>query len=186
MSYAITVSADFSELERLKKLLSHIPGAFSRAAKKAAGETIRAMKKTAGDEASKVYETTGAKVRKHITLYPSSGTLMARGRRMNLSDYRMTPKRVRNPQHGIRGSVLRSTGMRFIPRGFLMRGANSGKVLAMMRTGKGRRDIKPLVSPAVPQMLENEEVSGVLEEEAGRIVLEKLKLYVNRAVTEGR
>ncbi len=186
MSYNLTINADIREIDRLKKLLIHIPNAYTKAAQKAASETLRELKKTAGEEAAKEYEISAPKVRKSIKLYPSSGTLKATGRRLNLADYRMSPKQIRNPQHGIKGSVKRGSGMQSYPRGFLIHGRNSGKVLAFQRIGRNREDIEPLIRPAVPQLIGNEKVSGALMQTAEKSVTEKLRLYVNRAVMEGR
>lgn len=186
MSYTLTINADLSQIERLKELLAHIPNAYARAAKKAASETLRELKKTAGAEASKVYEISAPKVRKNIKLYPSSGTLIATGKRKNLADYRISPKHIRNPQRGIKGSVMRSSGMRKYPRGFLIHGRNSGKLLAFQRTGSGRKDIEPLIRPAIPQLLQNEQVSSALTSQAEKSVLEKLRIHANKAIMEGR
>lgn len=186
MSYTLTINADAAEITRLKKLLSHIPNSFRNAAKKAAGDTLRQLKKTAGDEASRVYAMSPAKIRKAIKLYATSGTLKVTGRRQNLSDYTITPKSPGRKRRILRGMALGQEGMKEYPRGFLIHGRNSGKVLAFIRTGSKRDDIEKLIRPAVPQMMENEEVSKVLSETAERTVLEKLRLYANMAVMEGR
>ena len=62
----------------------------------------------------------------------------------------------------------------------------AGKVLAMIRTGKDRKAYKPLVSPAIPQMMENEQVNKAISDMAESEVMKRLRLYVSQAVTQGR
>lgn len=186
MSYTLTINADTTEITRLRRLLSHIPGAYMKAAKKAASETPRELKKAAGDEASKVYTMPAHKIRKAIKLYASSGTLKVSGRRKNLSDYKIVPKTPSRNRRILKGAALREDGMKAYPRGFLIHGRNSGKILAFIRTGSNREDIEPLTRPAIPQMMENEKVNKALTETAEKTVLEKLRLYASRAVMEGR
>ena len=186
MPFTLTINADTSEITRLKSLLSHIPGAYTKAAKKSASETLRVLKKAAGEEASKVYAMSPARIRKAIKLYASSGTLKVTGRRQNLSDYQITPKSPGRKRRLLKGMVFRQGGLKSYPRGFLIHGRNSGKVLAFLRTGPGKMDTEPLTRPAVPQMMENEEVSKALTDTAERTGRETLKRYVSQAVTEGR
>ena len=185
MPYALTINADVTEITRLKNLLSHIPNAYNKAAKKAASETLKALKLTASEEASKVYAMSPAEIRKAIKLYPSSGTLKVTGRRKNLTDYRITPKKP-GIRKLMRGAVMRQGGLKAIPRGFLIHGRNSGKIIAMLRTGSKPQDIESLTSPAVPQMMENEQVNQAISGMAESDVMKRLRLYVWQAVTEGR
>ncbi len=186
MPFTLTINADTSEITRLKRLLSHIPGAYEKAARKSASETLRVLKKAAGDEASKVYAMSPARIRNQMCIRDRSGTLKVTGRRQNLSDYQITPKSPGRKRRDLKGMVLRQVGLQSYPRGFLIHGRNSGKVLALNRTGSKRGDTEPLTRPAVPQMMENEEVSKALTVTAERTAVEKLRLYVSRVVTEGR
>ena len=185
MSYAITINADASEIARLKQYLSHIPKAYNAAAKKAASETLKLIKQTASEEAAQVYAMSAPKIRKAIKLYPSSGTMKVSGRRKNLSDYLITPK-TPNRRKNLHGAVMRKGGLKAIPRGFLIRGKNSGKIIAMMRTGSKVDDIDPLTRPGIPQMMENEQVNKAISDMAESEVMKRLRLYVSQAVTQGR
>ncbi|MBR1487091.1 MAG: phage tail protein, partial [Synergistaceae bacterium] len=64
---------------------------------------------------------------------------------------------------GIRGAVKRD-GIKSIPDGFLVN--RGGKYKPFTRTGTGKWSIKSLVSPAIPQIVKNEEIVKIVEQKA--------------------
>lgn len=139
------------------------------------------MRTDAVQAVTREYVVKPGKVRKTITIRSNQlgGMFMSRGRRVNLSDFRISPKKV-PVRHGLQAQVKHDGGMKHIPRGFLLPGRTSGKLLAFMRVGRGRMAIEQLVSPAIPQMLENPEVHDELLTEAGKNFEQRLKYEVMR------
>ncbi len=177
----ISLHADVSQILRAKQLLSHIPKGLQTALKYSGKRTLEMMRTDAVQAVTREYVIKPGKVRKTITIRANQlgGMFMSRGRRVNLSDYRISPKKI-PVRHGLTAQVKHEGGMKTIPRGFLIPGRNSGKLLAFSRIGRARMDIKQLVSPAVPQMLENEEVSQEILNEAEKNFADRLRHEVMR------
>lgn len=175
----ITVSVDTSGLERMKSLIGHIPGALKKVERGMMRELARSAKKIAAEESSKVYYIQRGRVTRAITTQGMS--LVVLGRRQNVADYRMTPKVPgKRRKNGIRVGVMRAGGLKNIPHGFVIRGKNSGKILGVLRTGRGRKVFHALISPAIPQMMENPEVQSAMMERLNRSAIEAMNLYAGK------
>ncbi|MBQ6971806.1 MAG: hypothetical protein IJP86_05560 [Synergistaceae bacterium] len=164
------INVNMAGVERMKSLLLHAPKLLEQAMKNIRKEVLKAAKKSAASRASEEYFIKKSGVTREMTLRGDS--LVLRGYRQNLADYKMSPKRPGYRKNGITGAVMREGGMKKIPSGFVIRGKSSGKILGMIRTGKPRKAYKALISPAVPQLMENPRVQeGVVRdtEEAVRL-----------------
>ena len=177
----LTLHADVTQILRAKRLLSHIPKGLQQALKYAGKRTLEMMRTDAVQLVTQEYVIKPGKVRKTITLRANQmgGMFMSRGRRVNLSDFRISPKKI-PVKHGLQAQVKHEGGMKSIPRGFLIPGRNSGKLLAFQRVGRGRMAIEALISPAVPQMLDNPDVKEGLLSEAEKNFDARLRYEVMR------
>lgn len=177
----LTLHADVTQILRAKQLLAHIPKGLQQALKFAGKRTLEMMRTDAVQAVTREYIIKAGKVRKTIKIRSNQmgGMFMSSGRRLNLADFRLTPKKI-PVRHGLKAQVKRDSGGEVIPRGFLIPGRNSGKLLAFHRIGRARMDIEALTRPAVPQMLENEEVKQELLSEAEKNFDARLRYEVMR------
>ncbi|MBQ4430017.1 MAG: hypothetical protein II877_00830 [Synergistaceae bacterium] len=175
----LTVHFDTQDIARLQLILSSIPGNSKKIQRQLQRELIKSAKKIIPPEASKVYWIKQARVRKAITT--SGMNVILRGTRQNLADFHVSPSRPgKRRKNGLKAAVMRRGGMKAIRHGFLIHGRGSGKILAMVRTGKGRTDYEPLTSPAIPQMMENEEVQSAVTERLKQSAIDSLHILAGR------
>lgn len=133
----------------------------------------------AADEASKVYWIKKSRVKKAVS--KTNAGIIIRGTRQNVIDFRMTPNRPgKRRKNGIRVAVMRSGGLKTIRSGFPISPRFHGRVLGMMRVGKGRYDLKALTAPAIPQLLNNEEVQAGIETRIQSEAIDALNLWLSR------
>lgn len=152
----ISIHIDTAELHRAAKFLSQFPGALEKANKRASNRALEVMRTTAARIIPQEYEIKPRDVREAIRIVKAqtSGVMHVRGKRRPLNFFRISPKRP-PVKKGFMASVRKSTGMKFIPKGFYLRFASG--YYPFIRTGRSRGDIKMLVSMAIPQMLEKNE-----------------------------
>lgn len=135
----------------------------------------------AADEASKVYWIKKGRVKKAVG--KTSTGIVIRGTRQNVADYRMTPNKPgKRRKNGIRVAVMRSGGLKTIRSGFVMRGKNSGKILGMVRYGHGRGAIRAMIAPAIPQLLENDDVQSGIEARIQSEAIDALNLWAAKTI----
>lgn len=177
----LTLHADVTQIMRAKQLLAHIPKGAQTALKYAGKRTLEMMRTDAVQAVTREYVIKPGKVRKTISIRSNQygGMFMSRGRRVNLVDFRVTPMK-RPVRHGLKAQVKHEGGLKSIPRGFLIPGINSGKLLAFQRIGRQRDDIEALISPAIPQLLDNPEVKQEILAEAEKNFAERLRYEVMR------
>lgn len=161
------VSISAEALERANAALKHINGAFPKAVASATNRTLEGMRTDAVNETKGRYFAKPGEIRKTLTLKRAStgnlgGAMVSRGGRKSLAEYRLTPSK---PSKGktIMGAVKQG-GMKSLGDAFLIN--RGGKYRPYRRTGPGRRDIEPLISPAIPQIIKNEETVKVMEQGA--------------------
>ena len=156
-------------LERANNALRHISGAFPRAVASAANRTLEGVRTDAVSETKGRYFAKPGDIRKTLTLKRASagnlaGAVVSRGTRKSLADYKLTPTAPRKGRHtALKGAVKRD-GLESLGNAFLVR--RGGKYRPYSRTGTGRWNIEPLISPAIPQIIKNEETVKVIEKGA--------------------
>ena len=168
-------------LSRANKALSHIRGGFPRAVAAAVNRTLESMKTDITAETKKRYFAKPSDIRKTLTPKRANGTkmqgiLISRGGHRKLQDYKLTPK---TPQKGrqtvFKGAVKRDGGLKPMPEAFMMDTPNAGFVL-FIRIGSGRawRNIKHVSSPAIPQIIKNQETVNAVQTHAEQVFEERL------------
>ena len=165
-------------LRRARESLKRVKGGFERAVSLSINRTLDSLKVKAARETASRYFISVGEVKKSFAVKKSNpgdmvASLMSRGRRRNLSDYKLTPKAPKlKSRDYIKGAVMRAGGLKSLPGAFLVKRGNGYQ--AVLRTGKGRYDLKGVVSPAVPQILKNEDTLNVLEQDAERVFISRL------------
>ena len=179
----IEINIDTSQIERAQKLLSHIPGAFERARGAAIARTLQHMKAKAAQLTSAKYYAKSGEIKRTIKTQRrgnNSGVMTSRGPKKSIADYKISPTRQKlgRNQGKLRGAVKRDGGLKSLGKSFLI--PVGGRLLPYIRVGKGRWDIKRLMSPAIPQIIGNEEVTRELSQETSRYFSERLNHEVMR------
>jgi len=163
----ITVSA--AGLERANNALCHIKGAFPKAVSLATNRTLEGLRTDAVSETKSRYFVKAGDVRKTLTLKKANaanmaGVMLSRGARRNLAEYKLTPATPRAGRRtALKGAVKRD-GLKSLGNAFLVR--RGGKYRPYVRTSSGRWGIESLISPAIPQIIKNEESVKVMEQKA--------------------
>ncbi len=179
----IDINIDSSQIERARKLLAHMPGAFNKAQSAAISRTLQHMKAKSAQLASAKYYAKSGEIKRTIKTQKkgiNSGVMTSRGARKSLADYKVSPakQKLGRKQGRLRGAVKRDGGLKNLGKAFLI--PSGGRYLPYIRVGKGRWDIKRLMSPAIPQILGNEEITQELSQETSRYFSERLNHEVMR------
>lgn len=172
------------QIERAESLLSHIPGAMPKAMKNA---TNRAMQSAKTEASRKVRETYYIKnkdvtstIRAHrASISNLSARIVSKGNLLALSKFKVTPK---TPQpkrkRAIIARVKRGEGGPV--RGAFVASMNSGHTGVFKRAGLARLPVTELYGPAVPQMMDNQDVREHIEEKAVERFNQRLDHEINR------
>ena len=163
----ITISAP--ALERANNALRHIKGAFPRAVALATNRTLEGLRTDAASETKGRYFVKSGDVRKTLTLKKANsanmaGVMLSRGARKNLAEYKLTPTAPRKGRMAALKGAVKRDGMKSLGNAFLVR--RGGKYRPYTRPGTGRWDIEPFISPAIPQIIKNEETVKAMEKGA--------------------
>ena len=170
-------------LERANKLLAHIKGAFPRAVASASNRTLEGMRTDAVRETKERYFAKPSDIRKTLTLKKASannlqGAMVSRGSRKSLADYQITPRTPKKGINGLQGAVKRDGGLKPLKGAFLLKRGNGYK--PYVRTGHGKWAVEYLISPAIPQILKNEETVKIIEQKASERFEKRLDHEVMR------
>lgn len=162
------ISISMKNLERAEKTLSYIKGAFPKAVAAATNRTLEGMRTDVVAETKEKYFVKPSEIRKTITLKKASagnlgGAMISRGSRKSLADYQLSPKTPKKGMKNLQGAVKR-TGLKTLEGAFLVR--RGGKYKPYHRKGSGKWNIAPYISPAIPQIIKNDETVKVVEEKA--------------------
>lgn len=184
----IDVHIEQESLARAYNLLRHIPGAFPRAVSAASNRTLESMRTDTVRETQKRYFVKPGDIRKTLTLKKTNagnlqGAMISKGGRRKLSDYQLTPKNPRaGRQGGFKGAVKREGGLKPLPLDtFMMNTPNAGYVLfTRVRPGRGWQNIKHVHSPAIPQIIKNEETVEIVEIHTREVFEKRLNHEVMR------
>ena len=184
----IILDIDYKQIDDAKKLLKNIPFALARAKKMAARAALEAMRAEAVRQAQEIYAVKGAAVRKAIHLVPTQGIFKVTGRRIGTENFYMTPRKppkLRRNWKGLNVMVKREGGVKRVPKGFLLNVDNGGKALPFIRTGAGRwAGLKRLMSPAVPQMIENYDVMEPVLERGEQVFMNQFNYWIDKTFEE--
>lgn len=147
-------------------------------------KTLRSMKSLSVDLLTDYYYIKASTVRKAITIgnYGKGGRFIARGTRLPISNYLLTPSRRSKKPKQLYGAVRRNSGMKSLGPAFLMP-SRTGKHIAMVRKGSSRLPIEPVIAPAVPQLIGNNphilnEITASAQQVMTREFMVKVKEYI--------
>ena len=166
----ITISAP--ALERANNALRHIRGAFPRAVASATNRTLEGLRTDAVSETKGRYFAKSGDIRKTLTLKRASagnmaGVMVSRGKRKSLAEYKLTPTAPRKGRRAALRGAVKNDGLKSLgSNAFLIRLGAAGRYWPYIRTGKGRWDIKALISPSIPQIIKNEETVKIMRQKA--------------------
>lgn len=179
----MNISISTEGLERANKALAHINGGFPRAVSATVNRVLEGMRTDAVNETKARYYAKPGDIRKTITLKTTKsasnfqGAMISRGTRKSLADYKLTPRTPKKGMKGLEGAV-KNEGLKQIKSGFLLK--QKGSYKPYIRTSSGKWGIEPLISPAIPQILKNEETVKIIEEKAAERFEKRLNHEVMR------
>ena len=173
MNGMIDIQITNNTLERANSALRRILSEFPLAVARATNRTMYGMGTDAARETAKRYFVKSGDVKKSIEYRKATGsnllgTMISRGKRHSLSEYRLTPL---TPKKGaitqLKGAVKREGGLKSL-RGFLVKRAG-GKYFPFYRIGyasehRQRGEIRSYISPSIPQIVKNEETRQAIEQ----------------------
>lgn len=156
--WSLKLDVDTGQIERIKRVLSGIPGAFAKAQNLALQRTIDAMRSDYASLVTERYYIKRGEVRKSFMVRRSenAGELITRGKRKSLMDYKVTPTRPGKRGTNYKGAVKR-TGLKSLGKAFMIKLGKAGKNYIYYRhdyvAGMGDKwyGISAFTSPAVPQ-----------------------------------
>ncbi|MBR1438793.1 MAG: hypothetical protein IJ587_09690 [Synergistaceae bacterium] len=137
-------------------------------------------------ETSETYYVKQKDVRSSLTLKRAYGrdsfnfTLISKGKRHSLGDYKISPTHPKSGNSLIYGAVKREGGLKPLqhrgddkPTGFLMKRAG-GKYFPYYRVESGRKGIRAYISPSIPQLMRNERNVEMAKIEAQEVFEKRL------------
>lgn len=144
----------------------------SRAINRAATNAKSNMSKKVREE----YVVKASDVKKTINISKAtssnpSATVKSTGNRLDLVDFKLTPKNLFKGQNNYSVQVHKSGGLKKVP-GFA---AASNKWGLFMRAGAKQYPIKRLMGPSVPQMIGHESVITWIEQEASSMLNQRVQ-----------
>ena len=176
----ISISAE--GIERANVALKYIKGAFPRAAASTVNRVLEGMRTDTIAETKSRYFAKSSDIRKTITLKKTSsgnlnGAMISKGNRKSLADYQLIPKSPKKGMKGLQGAV-KTDGLKNISGGFLVK--RGGKYKPYIRTGSGKWSIQSIISPAIPQIIKNDETVENMEQKASERFEKRLDHEVMR------
>ena len=176
----IQITATSEQIEKAMQMLESIPGSAEKALSLALNRSLEATKTEAVRAASQEYTAKQKSIRPLIKLKKSGAKspeaeISSVGRRINTMEFKVAPKTdtTGNKRKPIRVQVKKGGGAT-LTRSFV----HDGRVFT--RIGSTGKHIRPLYSPAVPQMLNNEHVVERTEKKAVETVEKRLDHEVGR------
>lgn len=170
----IKIEANTQGLEQAIKLLRNTPKKLNLAQRSALSRTVSHMKTRLAQLGNEKYYAKSSEIKKSLSVKTgyNLGQVISRGKKKSIADYYLSPRKQKlgRRQGKLRGAVKRD-GIKSLGKAFLV--PLGGKYYPYVRVGKGRWDIKRLISPAIPQILGNQEITE-------RLTGETLKFYNQR------
>lgn len=176
MKGVINIQVSNDKLARANAVLARMQRAYPLAVARAANRAMYEMRPAAIEAATERYFVKSSDIRKTITFRKATsgnliGTMVSRGRRRSLKNYMLTPSRpTKGAKTEVQAAVKREGGLKSLPRAFLVK-RSGGKYFAFYRESydpgnRQRKGIRSYISPSIPQILKNEEVSNIITERA--------------------
>lgn len=159
----IRLSIREAAIERARKALDGIPGATVKALSATLNRAIDGARTDAARAATKIYFVKTSEILQSILVKRSkpgpfmTASLISTGNRRPLSEYRLKPNAPQKGKPMVQAAVKREGGMKEIPSAYIAPGG-SGSAEAYI---SGKR----LMSPAVPQLVNNPDVVAYIEEQ---------------------
>ena len=171
------------EFSKAYQALRKIKGGFERAVANAANRSLTAAQTELTRKTVEKYYVKQSEVRKSFTIKKGHGVnyhgaLISKGKRKNLTQYKLTPMNNRaGIKKGFKGAVKREGGLKPLPeKSFLINTYNPDWLLFhRIRPGHYWSSIKHVTSPAIPQIVKNEKTVKIASERAKQVFKERLR-----------
>ena len=181
----IKVNVSSSGIERAKEELSATPRKVDSAVKDALHRVGAGLKTDAVDETKQRYHLLPSDIRKHmhykkITGVNSAATLIVRGPRRDISEYKVT-----GSGKNLRVSVKKGHGGKPLRTGFLSNQIkdNAGKPVVLWRPmGSGQDPVKRVKTLSIPQAVGNKETVATMKENARGRFEKRLDQNITRLI----
>lgn len=180
----MAVRIDAEEFKKAQKLLKHIDGGVEKAASRAINRATEASRTAAISKIREGYHVSAGKIRETISIKRASPTslfskVQSSGKRMSLIEFRHTPKEpLKGGKRAIVKVAVKKTGYKPLRHAFVAK--LKGKIGIYERTTKKRFPIKKLMGPAIPQMLDTDNVSRHIEDKAQETLSKRFNHEVDR------
>ena len=172
MNGMVGIQISNGQLERANSALKRIISESPRAVARAVNRTMDGLRTDAVKETSERYFVKPKDVRSSLSFRKATagnlmGAMVSRGKRHSLADYQLfprTPKRGQKTQ--LQGAVKREGGLKPLKDiNFLVK-RSGGRYFPFYRIGKGKWKINSLISPSMPQIVNNEDTVKAMEKGA--------------------
>ena len=182
----LDIQIDSTEIARIAQTMRLIPGAVKQVQRYALMKAQQVMKTTAVNETVTKYYVKAAELRKSITTSRKNGELrlQVRGQRRTIAAYMMSP--IRKPKHGryyLYGAVRRGMGLKPLGRDtFLMPSRGKHPYLPMRRLSRERLPIEPIIAPAYPQLVGNEQTVESIRQNTSEAITSEFRRQALRVL----
>ena len=177
----INMTVDTQLLQQAVKLLQNTPKKLNQAQRAAMARTLAHMKTRLAQLGSEKYYAKSSEIKRSISVKKGNdyGQIKSSGTRKTLADYYLSPRKqkLRRKQKQLMGAVKRN-GIKSLGKAFYI--PIKGRLLPYVRVGKGKWDIKSLISPAIPQILGNIEITEELSSETLKYYNQRLNHEIMR------
>lgn len=135
------------------------------------------------DQTQEKYYIQGKAIRQTLKITHSEGALqiISRGKRLNLVRYKISPNKVPKHKRTLYGAVRRGP-LKAFPRGFLIKFKRTQNTWAFRRIGKGEWNIKPIIAPAIPQLIQNQNTISYISQHAKQRFNDRLNHEILRVL----
>lgn len=172
------IEAKFEETE---KMLNTLPGGAIQAGCRALNRAALTGRVAAIKKAKERYYINSTNLRNGMKLKKATKSMLlakitSKSTRRELIDFNVSPKEVirGNKISQLKISVKRGGSAKVIPRTFVEKGTQSGRVHVLQRMGKERYPIHIKYGPSPTEMLSSADVIPYVEEQAGMTLLKRL------------
>jgi hypothetical protein len=179
------ISIKIENLDQVKAELKDMPQKINTVLSRAVNRAVTNAKKNMSIEARKRYAVVkSGDIKASIndtkaTPQHPFATIASKGKKIDLIDFKLTPKNLFKGQNGYKVQVLQSGGTKIVP-GFAA--STKGNWGLFKRDGSARYPMSRLMGPAVPQMIENKEVIGAIEREAQAMLNKRITAEIAQAL----
>lgn len=165
VSESVSIQVKAAGLQLASLAIAHIPGAIEKARRYSLQKALSVMRSRAVELTTEKYYAKASEIRRAMTLTRGrdAGRLIVRGQRRTLRHYKLTPTSPGKRKRRLKGAVEKEGGLKELSsRAFLFR--SGGVWIPMKRTGRGRSPIRPIMSPAIPQIVNKPDTIDAVRE----------------------